>query len=92
MTVKNTDPIMVYSSSGLECQLGMVAVINADGLQTLTAYRAKAKTSIKNTSPDTPFGGELNRSDTKIAKSSASAASYAVPIAGLTLFAAAALA
>lgn len=53
---------MVYSSSGLECQTGMVAVINSDALQTLTTYRAKAKTSFKNTSPDSIFGGVLSKS------------------------------
>ncbi|KAJ6779496.1 hypothetical protein PWT90_09024 [Aphanocladium album] len=59
--VNNTDPIMVYSSVGLECQTGMVAVINANALQTLTTYRDKAKLSIKNTSPDNVFGGVLSK-------------------------------
>lgn len=64
---------MVYSSVGLECQVGMVAVINADALQTLTTYRDKAKTSVKNTSPKNPFGGNLVKlsQDKADAKSSA---------------------
>lgn len=73
---------MVYSSSGLECQIGMVAVINADGLQTLTAYRAKAKTSFKNSSPDKPFGGELAKGDTKTSGATATI----MPVLGLILF------
>ncbi|KAJ3479381.1 hypothetical protein NLG97_g8333 [Lecanicillium saksenae] len=59
--VNNTDPIMVYSSVGLECQTGMVAVVNANALQTLTTYRDKAKMSFKNTSPDRIFGGVLSK-------------------------------
>lgn len=62
VNINNTDPIMVYSSAGLECQTGMVAVINANALQTLTTYREKAKTSFKNTSPDSIFGGVLTKS------------------------------
>lgn len=73
---------MVYSSVGLECQVGMVAVINADALQTLTSYRDKAKTSIKNTSPDKQFGGTLVTmpSDKTDAKSSGS---QLMPVGGI---------
>lgn len=56
---------MVYSSVGLECQTGMVAVVNANALQTLTTYRDKARTSIKNTSPDSVFGGTLSKASGK---------------------------
>jgi plastocyanin len=57
--INTTDPIVFYSTQGLECAGGMAGVVNpGSGNETLAAYRARAEGIAMAVSPRRPYGGE----------------------------------
>lgn len=61
--VDNTDPMVFYSSQGMECADGMVGIVNPNDDKTLDDYRERASQVSGAVTPKLPdterYGGEL---------------------------------
>jgi len=74
ITVNSTDPIFIYCAQVGHCQGGMNLVINQNGANTLTAYRAAAQNSGASNIPANIQGGVFGNPPSAAAVSSSSTA------------------